>query len=297
MKMRKKVVQNGYRSKPPKVEPRPIDEVKLTKHEYGVEKPVKLHTVNQWDCRPVSRRIVNPNKARSLRERLCVVQQSKADAAGAALVSATNEAEKKKAYRRKCMIEKYGTCCFLQLLDNDPAPVESRTEILKQERLALAEAKKKKFQDELSSKLLSLSLDHCYSSSVVHLGDIHYEGKKPQVSKDLVDQFFQSHVCLGIEKATELERSTQLQHCCEVWHTERKYRITASIMKEVCHRKDTTSCHSFIQRKLMPKQINTKAVRYGKDNEELAIKAYVNCLRKDDRIVNVNKCGLVINPG
>jgi len=42
-------------------------------------------------------------------------------------------------------------------------------------------------------------------------------------------------------------------------------------MKEVCHRKETISCDSFIQRKLMPKPLNTKAVRYGKSNEELAI--------------------------
>ena len=81
---------------------------------YGVEKRAKLHSVNQWDCHPMSRRIVNPNKARSLRERLCVVQQSKADAAEVVLFSATNESEKKKAYRSKCMIERYGTSCFLQ---------------------------------------------------------------------------------------------------------------------------------------------------------------------------------------
>ena len=174
-------------------------------------------------------------------------------------------------------------------MDNEPAPVENRSEILKQERLALAAAKKKKFQDELSAKLLHLNLDHCYSSSV---GDANDEGKKLQASRDLVDQFFQSHVCLDPGKVTELERSTQLQHCCEAWHNERKFRITASIMKEVSHRKDTTSCHAFIQRKLMPKQIDNKAVRYGKSNEELAIKACVNCLRKDDRIVNISKCGL-----
>jgi len=76
---------------------------------------------------------------------------------------------------------------------------------------------------------------------------------------------------------------------------ERKFRITASIMKEVCHCKDTTSCNAFIQRKLMPKQIDSKAVRYGKNNEELAIKAYVNCLRKEDRIVKISKSGLVID--
>jgi len=67
-----------------------------------------------------------------------MVQQSKADAAEAALIY--SESEEKKVFRSKCMIERCGTSCLLQLLDNESAPVESRSEILKQERLALAEA-------------------------------------------------------------------------------------------------------------------------------------------------------------
>jgi len=51
-----------------------------------------------------------------------VVQQSKADAAEAALVSATNESEERKAYRSKYMIERYRTSCLLQQLDNEPVP-------------------------------------------------------------------------------------------------------------------------------------------------------------------------------
>ena len=70
------------------------------------------------------------------------------------------------------------------------------SEILKQERLALTEAKGKKFQDKLSANLLHLNLDYCYSSSVEHLGDSNDKGKKSQASKDLVEQFFQNHACL-----------------------------------------------------------------------------------------------------
>ena len=53
-----------------------------------------------------------------------MIQQS-TDAAEAVLISAANESEGKKAFRSKCMIERYGTSCFLQLLDNEPAPVEN----------------------------------------------------------------------------------------------------------------------------------------------------------------------------
>jgi len=74
-----------------------------------------------------------------------------------------------------------------------------------------------------------------------------------------VERFFLSHICVDSEKAAEVGRSTQLQHCCETWHTEKK----------VSHRKETTSCHGFVKRKLVPKQL---AVWYGKSNEELAIR-------------------------
>ena len=49
---------------------------------------------------------------------------------------------------------------------------------------------------------------------------------------------------------------------------ERKLRITALIMKEVCHHKETTSCHTFIQRKLMLKQIDTEADQYMQNNNQ-----------------------------
>ena len=148
------------------------------------------------------------------------------------------------------MIERYRTSCLLQQLDNEPVPG------LIFQRPALAEAKRKKFQNELSANLLHLNLD-LYSSD---------EGRKPQASKNL-DQFFQNHVCLDSEKAAKLERSTQLQHCCEAGMLKESQ---TNSFKEVCHHKDTTNFHAFIQRKLIPKPIDTKAVCFGNNNEELA---------------------------
>ena len=67
-------------------------------------------------------------------------------------------------------------------------------------------------------------------------------------------------------------------------------------MKEVCHRKETTSCHTFIQKKLMLKCINTKAIQYGRNNEESAIKAYISYQHQRGIPVKVNSCGLYIDP-
>ena len=63
----------------------------------------------------------------------------------AALLSAATDSEKKKATEEKCMIEKYGTSCFLQLLDDEPAPMENRLEKLKKQRLTLAATKRRIF--------------------------------------------------------------------------------------------------------------------------------------------------------
>lgn len=160
------------------------------------------------------------------------------------------------------MIEKYGTSCFLQLLDGEAAPTKNRLKQLKKERLALAAAKKQKFQDDLSAKLLYHS-DHCHCTSNDMLGDNKDEEKAMPTPKHLVNQLYCCHIHLDSESIIELERSTCQQHCSEVWHMERKLRIMASIMKEVCHRKENTSCCACVQRKLMLKCIDTKQFSMG----------------------------------
>ena len=40
---------------------------------YGKKERCKLQHVNKWDCRPSSRRIIDPDKARTLRENLCII--------------------------------------------------------------------------------------------------------------------------------------------------------------------------------------------------------------------------------
>lgn len=56
------------------VDAQPTNEVMPTKKVYGVEKRAKIYSVHEWDCRPISKRIVNPNKGRCLRKCLCDIQ-------------------------------------------------------------------------------------------------------------------------------------------------------------------------------------------------------------------------------
>lgn len=120
----------------------PTDEVTLEKKVYGVEKRAKLHRINEWDCRPISKRIIDPNKARRFVELLHTIQQQKIKAANVDLLKATSVSELKKAHQAKATLERYDTSGYLQLLDNVPEPSESRQAKLKEERLSRAAKKK-----------------------------------------------------------------------------------------------------------------------------------------------------------
>jgi len=60
----------------------------------------------------------------------------------------------------------YGTSGYLQMFDDEPAPLESREELLKKEkekRLSQAAEKKRKFQEGLVTKQLHVQHDHKYA--------------------------------------------------------------------------------------------------------------------------------------
>jgi len=65
---------------------------------------------------------------------------------------------------------RYGTSCFLQLLDEDiPPAVKNRMEVMKserKERLKQAAAKKNDFLSELARGQQSISLDHSYTCAL-----------------------------------------------------------------------------------------------------------------------------------
>jgi len=55
--------------------------------------------------------------------------------------------------KRKANQSKYESSCYLQLLDNEPAPPETHLDEIKQERLSRANAQKEKFLNDLGAKL------------------------------------------------------------------------------------------------------------------------------------------------
>ena len=146
-----------------------------------------------------------------------------------------SDAEKKKANQIRSQISRYGTSCFLQLLDDYVPPAENRLENLKTKRLKKAAANKKKFLEELSAMQQLFHHDHTYSRLTGTVESCSVKKEIPCTQQDLINKLYKNHVCLSLQACVKLEASTQAQSQSESWHHERKLRITASVMKEVCH--------------------------------------------------------------
>ena len=80
-----------------------------------------------------------------------------------------------------------------------------------------------------------------------------------------------------------------------MWHSEQKLQITLSIMKEVCHRKPTTSCIAFVQKKIHLKPLNTVAVCYGRTHESDATSSYLDYYHNRGVTIELRLCGLVVD--
>ena len=277
-----------------KVDARPTDLVRLTKKVYGVEKRPKLCSVNNWDCRPTSRRVLQPEQKANLWNRLVKLDQSKKAASTCAILTATNDASKKKAVATQSKLLRYGTSCFIQLFDDEPAPSINRTQQMREERRAREESKQIKFKQDLSRLIDNVGHDHCYCSTET-IASQHEVNDIP-APPHLVRQLYEEHICIGPSEAAELEMATRQQSKSDLWHEERKLRITSSIMKSVCNRRMKSDVKVFLRNKLFPKPINSPAIKYGERNEEVAIQCYIKHQEKKGVVLNVKKCGLFVNP-
>ena len=269
--------------------------VTLTKKVYGIEKRPKVYAVNKWDCRPTSRREIQPDRKTNLRKKLLSIDLAKKEAATLAVASATNDVQRKKAIEAQTMLMRYGTSCFLQLFDDAPAPSsQNRILMAKDERITRAEALRSKFQRDLSSLLDQVNCDHAYSTCPIIAAYYEVENVPPPLH--LVRSLYEEHVCISPSEAIEIEACTRSQTLSDLWHNERKLRICASIMKTVCHRKRDMNVKSFIPSKLSPKAINSLAINYGKVHEDTAIRCYIEYQKDRGIQLTVCKCGLYINP-
>lgn len=87
-------------------------------------------------------------------------------------------------------------------------------------------------------------------------------------------QEFKKSLIIPAQKLREIEQTTRDQSLSTLWHSIRRYRITASYFGEVRRRLPTTPPQSLVLRMLGARQFKTPATEWGKEHEELALVKY-----------------------
>lgn len=97
----------------------------------------------------------------------------------------------------------------------------------------------------------------------------------------------------SLRDAEKIEKGTVDQANCELWFKERRDRLTASQLGEICKRKKNVN--EIFLRNIFPSSNNTfstSATSYGKGNENSAKRKYLESFQER----HIHDCGLVINP-
>ncbi|KYN21748.1 hypothetical protein ALC57_05874, partial [Trachymyrmex cornetzi] len=88
----------------------------------------------------------------------------------------------------------------------------------------------------------------------------------------------------------QIEHDTKDQSNCELWKVTRNGMLTASNFGIVCRMRSTTSCATTVKNILFPPFIDTAAIKYGRDMEEMAKQDLAVQLKKQ-----IKPCGLFID--
>jgi hypothetical protein len=155
------------------------------------------------------------------------------------------------------------------LEDFDPRPLELRGTA--QERL-------KEFLSKIPGEDLGVSLlfDESYRCWSIETEQSNTPVSLPSKEElqRRVDEFKKS-LCLPSEKLREIEQSTRTQSQSSLWHTVRRYRLTASYFGTIYKRKASTSPHSLVMQIIQRKPFTSEATEWGIQNESVALRRYV----------------------
>ena len=95
---------------------------------------------------------------------------------------------------------------------------------------------------------------------------------KDELKKRVED--FKKSLFMPSQKLREIEQSTRDQNLSPLWHSVRRYRITASVFGSIYHRKPTTPPQALVLQILGLKPFTSVATNWGIRNESIALEKY-----------------------
>ena len=129
--------------------------------------------------------------------------------------------------------------------------------------------------DKLRGKSLCLSLlfdKSCQNNTIYSPVDT----RMPSVQslKQTVEAF-KSSLMINEEGICKIENATREQQASSLWYEARRYRLTASMFGTILRRKPDTPPDNLVLRILQPKNFTSPATEWGKTQESVAMKSYV----------------------
>ena len=169
------------------------------------------------------------------------------------------------------------------------------------------------FLEELfknNSKAVILSITTPFNKSFVpHPVRLRNELPKPLTSfkcssplektaEDIKNIAADIKISINETQAKKLEMCTRSQSQSRLWFQHRAGRTTSSVMKRVCATSLENPSISLIHDICYPdaKKINTPAIQWGKKNEKVALKDYIEFNNSYHEGFNVSSCGLHVHP-
>ena len=97
------------------------------------------------------------------------------------------------------------------------------------------------------------------------------------------------------DEAGKIEEETRERSDSVLWYRHRCLRLTASNFGKVAKRRQTTPVANLVRTLLYSRNVETKALRWGKTHEDDAKQAYLMSLRVSNPGAVVSKSGLVVD--
>ncbi|CAG9773742.1 unnamed protein product [Ceutorhynchus assimilis] len=127
------------------------------------------------------------------------------------------------------------------------------------------------------------------------------ETQKKEMEKNIKDKLMvvlRDEKEVSFETALQIEKNTRKQANCKMWHAERKYRITASSVGQICWFTEKRDKKAFAQGLIDPKPLNTPPIIWGKSKEVMAKDGYQQktgnniqqCANINEKTEQTNEC-------